>query len=176
MVDLNLEEINNRDDTFPLWNDPLRELKQIDEQLAFLVLLTLEGIKPLSRWEKTLTTEQMELLKRYGLHVTQIRRTVLTGREVIETVFSKTQGYIEVYKARWDGSPIDKSPETVRFEGFLFGYPPCCVEAYIQNTYAPNTTNPEQQKHLFHWTCKNCKITPLMLPMYQRIYTFIENG
>lgn len=162
-------------ENFPVANGLLRQLKQIDRQLACLVLLTADGTKPLSRWEKALSIEQVELLKQCGLEAAHVRRTVLTGSEVVETIFGAGEGYIEVYKARWEGQPIDKSAETIRFEGFLFGYPPCCVEAYIANPYAPNGFDPEAQKCLFHWACRGCKITPLLLPLYRRVCGLIAN-
>ena len=153
----------------------VRRLKDIDEQLAYLALLTYEGIKPLSRWEKPLNEEGLNLLKNTGLLVKQMHRTVKTGREVIETIFSRSPGYIRAYEARFDDTPIDKSAATRRFEGFLFGFPPCCVEEYIRHPYAKNSLKPEEQKVLFHWACMDCKITPLFLPEYKRLHKAVMN-
>jgi hypothetical protein len=159
-------------------------LKEIDFELVYLVLLTCEGIKPLSRWEKPLDDRGLELLQQLGLPPTetfgglltkQITRTVKTGAEVIETIFSRTPGYTQLYEQHFGNSPIDKSAQTQRFEGFLFGYPPCCVEQYIRQPYAPNNLPPEDQKILFHWVCKDCNITPALLPAYKTIYNRLNN-
>jgi len=152
----------------------LRALKEIDFELAYLAVLTREGLKPLSRWEKSLTDGDLELLKRTGLITKQVRRTVKTGREVVETIFSRTPGYIQLYEQAFGNTPIDKSPQTQRFEGFLFGYPPCCVSQYIRKPYAPNNLPEQEQKILFHWACRDCKVTPALLPAYKNAYDLLE--
>ncbi len=148
-------------------------LKQIDFDLAYLALLTGEGIKPLSRWEKPLDSHDLELLQQLGLLTKQIRRSVQTGKEIIETIFSRLPGYIQLYGDRFADTPIDKSPETQQLEGFLFGYPACCVDAYIRRPYAPNGLPEQDQKILFHWACKDCKITPLLLPAYKKLHDMV---
>lgn len=153
----------------------LRKLKEIDFQLAYLALLTREGLKPLSRWEKPVDHNSLQLLKQIGLTTSQIHRKVQNGNEIIETVFSQMKGFIDLYEKRFENTPIDKSPQTQRFEGFLFGFPPCCVDSFIQHSYTPNGLLPEQQKILFHWACKNCEVTLLLLPVYQDIYYILES-
>lgn len=155
-------------------NECLKALKQIDFELAYLALLTHEGIKPLSRWEKPLDEAGRDLLHEMNLLTRQIRRTVKTGKEVVETIFSRAPGYIELYEQRFANTPIDKSADTQRFEGFLFGYPACCVDAYIHRPYAPNGLPEQDQKILFHWACKDCKITPLLLPGYKKIHSRLK--
>ena len=152
----------------------LRALKEIDFELAYLAVLTREGLKPLSRWEKILAGSDLELLQRINLLTRQVRRTVKTGKEVIETIFSRTPAYIQLYKQTFGNTPIDKSARTQRFEGFLFGYPPCCVNHFIHKPYAPNNLTQQQQEILFHWTCRDCKITPLLLPAYKSIYDLLD--
>ena len=149
-------------------------LKEIDFELVYLALLTCEGLKPLSRWEKPLDDHGLELLQQMGLLTKQIRRTVKTGKEVVETIFGITSGYIHLYEKQFAGKPIDKSAATVRFEGFLFGFPPCCVDEYIRHPYIKNALPPEHQKILFHWACKDCKITAALLPGYRRIHDYVE--
>jgi len=153
----------------------VRELKDIDDELAYLALLTREGVKPLSRWEKPLDDCELGLLQRLGLLTKQIRRTVKTGRVVTETIFGVSPAYIKLYERRFGHTPIDKSAPTQRFEGFLFGFPPCCVDEYIRHPYTKNGLDREQQKILFHWACKDCKITPLLLPAYERAYKFLAS-
>jgi hypothetical protein len=153
----------------------VRALKEIDFELAYLALLTCEGLKPLSRWEKPLTDDGLELLRQMGLLTKQIRRTVKTGKEVIETLFSRLPAYIWLYEQRFGNRPIDKSARTRRFEGFLFGYPPCCVKEYIRKPYAPNNLGAEEQKILFHWACRDCKITPVLLDAYKSIYNSLNS-
>ena len=148
----------------------IRSLKAIDFELAYLAMLTYEGLKPLSRWEKPLDDQQLSLLEQLGLLTKQIRRTVKTGREVVETIFGRLPAYIELYERRFADTPIDKSAETQRFEGFLFGYPACCVDQYIRKPYAPNSMAAEDRKILFHWACKDCEITPVLLPAYRMLH------
>jgi hypothetical protein len=148
----------------------LQALKEIDFELAYLVLLTRQGLKPLSRWEKPFEDSLLKLLEKTGLLPARIRRTVKSGAEVAETIFSTSPGYIRLYQQHFADAPIDKSPATLRFEGYLFGFPACCVDQYISHPYAENDLQPDQQKILFHWACKGCKITPLLLPAYQAIY------
>lgn len=160
----------------PQVRESLQALKAIDFELAYLALLTLEGTKPLSRWEKPLGEEGQALLGRMGLLARSIRRTVKTGKQVIETVFSVSPAYAQIYEQRFANQPIDKSAETVRLEGFLFGYPPCCVEQYVREPYAPNDLPDESRQTLFHWPCPNCRITPLLLPAYEEAYRVVESG
>jgi hypothetical protein len=149
-------------------------LKEIDLELAYLALLTCEGLKPLSRWEKPLDDHGLGFLQQMGLLTKQIRRTVKTGREVVETIFSVSPGYIQLYEKRFADKPIDKSAPAQRFEGFLFGFPPCCVDEYIRHPYIKNALTPQQQKILFHWACRDCKITPAFLLAYRRIHEYVE--
>jgi len=153
----------------------LKTLKAIDFELAYLALLTCEGLKPLSRWEKPLDDQQLRLLQQLGLLTKQIPRTVKTGNQVIETIFSGLPAYIQLYEQRFANTPIDKSAETQRFEGFLFGYPACCTDQYIRKPYAPNNIPPEEQKMLFHWACKDCKITPALMPAYKRLHDSLNS-
>lgn len=153
----------------------IKALKEIDIELAYLALLTREGLKPLSRWEKPLDGNGLGLLRQMGLLTKQIQRTVKTGKIVVETIFSISAGYIQLYEKRFGGKPIDKSAQAQRFEGFLFGFPPCCVDEYIRHPYVKNNLNPEEQKILFHWACKDCKITPLLLPAYKSLYNLLNN-
>ena len=152
----------------------IAKLKDIDFELAYLALLTIRGIKPLSRWEKPLADKDLKMLQQIGLFTKRIKRTVKTGKIITETIFGKSVGYIEIYEKRFGGKPIDKSAQTTHFEGFLFGYPPCCVDQYIRKPYAKNDLAAEKQKILFHWACKNCKITPILLPIYENIYKSLK--
>ena len=153
----------------------LRALKQIDFELAYLALLTHEGLKPLSRWEKPLDENGLRLLRGIDLLTKQIRRTVKAGSEVIETIFSRTPAYMDLYEANFQDTPIDKSARTQRLEGFLFGYPPCCVDRYIRKPYAENNLTERDQEILFHWACQDCTITPVLLPTYRSIHDRLEH-
>lgn len=148
----------------------VRALKEIDFELAYLALLTGEGLKPLSRWEKPLERRALASLQQLGLEVRQVQRTVKTGKDVVETIFGRGTGYVQLYEQRFAGRPVNKSTETQRFEGFLFGYPPCCIEQYIAKPYAPNGLPKDDQEILFHWACKDCAITPGLLPAYRSLH------
>ena len=148
----------------------LAVLGQVDFELAYLALLTREGVKPVSRWEKPLAESAAEALEQMGLLTRQVARTVRTGKAFTETIFGRAPAYLEAYAQHFEGQPVDKSAETVRIEGFLFGYPPCCVAQYIKRSYAPNEFPTHKREILFHWTCKGCIITPLLVPLYERVY------
>ncbi len=152
----------------------VRRLKSIDFELAYLAVLTREGLKPLSRWEKALDQPGRDGLERLGLLTRQVHRTIRTGNAFTETIFSKTLGYINVYAEHFDGRPVDKSAETVRIEGFLFGYPPCCIAQYIKHPYAPNEFPTQKREILFHWSCEGCVITPLLIPPYERLHQLVR--
>lgn len=154
----------------------LAQIKEFDFQLAFLALLTGHGLKHLSRWEKPLDERILKLLQELDLLTRPIHRTVKTGKIITETIFSTTPGYIDIYESRFNGNPVDKSPSIQRLEGFLFGFPPCCVSQFIKHPYAANNLDQNDQKILFHWACKNCKITQLLLPAYKNIYNLLQNS
>jgi len=156
------------------FQEHLRSLKEIDFELAYLAMLTHEGIKPLSRWEKPLSDEGLNLLQQMGLLTKQVQRTVKTGKEVIETIFSRTPAYLRLYEQTFGNTPIDKSAQTQRLEGFCFGYPPCCVNQYIRKPYAPNNLSEQEQKILFHWACQDCKVTPALLPAYKSVHDLLD--
>jgi hypothetical protein len=153
----------------------IRALKEIDFELAYLALLSREGLKPLSRWEKPLGDDGLGLLRQTGLLAKQIRRTVKTGKEVVETIFSRSPAYIQLYEQRFGNKPIDKSVQTQRFEGLLFGYPPCCVNQYIRQPYAPNNLVDRDQEILFHWACRGCKVTPVLLRAYRSVHDLLND-
>jgi hypothetical protein len=149
-------------------------LKEIDFELAYLAILTREGLKPLSRWEQDLADNDLELLQQIGLLTRQVQRSVRPGKKVIDTIFSRAPIYIQLYEQAFGNTPVDKSPRTQLFEGFFFGYPSCCVNEYIRKPFSPNNLNEQQQKILFHWACRDCKVTPSLLPAYKSIHDAIE--
>jgi len=151
-----------------------RALKAVDFELVYLAFLTQEGVKPLSRWEKPLDSEQIAALEDMGLLTGRVERTVQSGKRIVEVVFSRSPGCIRTYEAAFAGTPIDKSAVTQRLEGYLFGYPPCCVEGYIRRPYTANGLPAEDQKILFHWACSGCRITPLLLPAYIRVHDTVS--
>ena len=164
----------------PQYNPPelhkiLSMLKNVDFELAYLAALTYEGLKPLSRWEKTLSINDLELLQQTGLLTSQVSRTVKADKEVVETIFSRASIYIQLYEQAFGNTSIDKSPRTQLLEGFLFGYPSCCVNQYIHKPYTPNNLTDQQQKILFHWACPDCKVTPLLLPAYKSIHDSLDH-
>ncbi|MCU0914961.1 MAG: hypothetical protein MUC88_10405 [Planctomycetes bacterium] len=153
----------------------VRSLKALDPELAYLALLTRRGLKPVSRWEKPLAESGLVLLGRMGLIACPIPRTVKTGRQVVETVFGISSAWVRLYERRFAGQPVDKSSATVRVEGFLFGYPPCCVEQYVRHPYAAGDLPEEDRRVLFHWPCRDCQPTSLLLPVYRQVWAVVES-
>ncbi|MCK4415136.1 MAG: hypothetical protein KAY32_16515 [Candidatus Eisenbacteria sp.] len=145
-------------------------LTGLDFQLAYLVLLTRSGLKPLSRWEGALTEAQCDLIRSGGLVLDTVDRRTRIGRKRIETVFARDQRRTGFYQKRFDGTRLRHTPDVVRLEGRLFGYPSCCIETFIRHPYTPNDIDPDDQRILFHWACPGCLTTPDLLREYRRLY------
>lgn len=141
-----------------------------ERELVYLALLTREGLKPLSRWERPLDPHGREGLETLGLRARAVGRRLASGRRLAEWVFSKESACRDAYGRRFHGQPLRQDPRTMRAEGRWFGYPGCCVEHYLAHGYARNDLDPADQRLLFHWACPRCAITPLLLPEYRRIY------
>lgn len=145
-------------------------LKPLGFDLAYLAMLTKAGLKPISRWEPEITELQFNILAEYGLRTRKIRRLALTKYKVCETIFSNSDECLDLYTKLFNDKPLNSTPATIRMEGFLFGYPSCCVESFVKNGYRDNGLNKEDQSILFHWACPACSATKLLLPGYRRIY------
>jgi hypothetical protein len=145
-------------------------LTLLEFDLAYLALLTQNGTKSLSRWEGVVPHGIEEVMDEMGMELAHVRRRLQNGKSTTEFIFSKSEAHLDLYLQRFDGSLIDKSIETQRLEGFLFGFPPCCVESFGHFGYRPNGLEPEDQKLLFHWACPHCRVTPLLLPSYRRVH------
>lgn len=143
---------------------PLRRLAAVDFELALLAVLVVEGWKPLARWEHALTAERHDDLAALGLRSRSIRRSTAAGTLVLETVLSRDTGTLDLYAEAFDETPLRISPAQARLEGWLLGFPPCCVMAYVEHGYAANGLEREAQAELFHWACPGCTITPRLLP------------
>lgn len=145
-----------------------------DFELCYLAELTLQRIKPLSRWEKPLDRRAVRWLKRRGFSVETVKRKTRMNRPVSETVFSLSSRYVDLYAKKFAGTPINHNPETRQLEGFLFGYPSCCVRQFIRHPYAPNTLRHADQSLLFHWACPHCRVTQELVPYYRSVHDRIE--
>ncbi|MGQ9852244.1 MAG: T9SS type A sorting domain-containing protein [Candidatus Oleimicrobiaceae bacterium] len=147
---------------------------KLELDFLYLVRLTEAGLKPLSRWVKPLPDEGWALLRRAGLEAVRVSRCLLNGGTTTELVFGRKGAPIELYWWCFAGTALDRSPATQRLEGFLFGYPPCCVEAFVHHGYQPNNLAEEDQRLLFHWACPDCAITPSLVPFYRKVYERCE--
>lgn len=149
----------------PSWPpEPLRRLAAEGFELALLTVLVMEGWKPLARWEHGLPAERCDDLAALGLRSRTIRRSTTAGTVVLETVISRDDGPIAVYAGCFDETPLRIDAAQARLEGWLLGFPPCCVMAYVEHGYAANGLAPATQAELFHWACPGCTITPRILP------------
>ena len=146
------------------------QLRKLDFELAYLSLLTQAGIKPLSRWEKSLASRRLQILKEIGLKTAIVQREVTSGLRIEEVIFSTFDNPIDTYLRHFENTPVNRSPHAQRIEGILFGYPSCCVDHFIKKGYAINSLSPEDQKILFHWACPGCEVTPHLLPRYREVY------
>ncbi len=152
-----------------------RTLTGLDPQLAYLVLLTRYGLKPLSRWEGRLDDRQHNLIGSAGLELEPITRRTRIGRKIRQTVFARNARAVRLYRDRFQDTPLRQTPDEIRKEGWFFGYPSCCVDAFIKRPYVPNRLAPEDQQILFHWACPDCVVTPGLLREYRRIHRECEH-
>lgn len=151
-------------------------LKDLEFELAYLALLTREGLKPLSRWEKDSSPAIESALKGLGLKTVKASRRVNLGKPLNELLFSVSEASLDLYMKRFDGTSIDHQPDAVRFQGRLFGYPSCCVESFITQGYTRNALRRRDQRILFHWACPHCTISPALLPDYRRVHAACSLG
>ncbi|MCK4358776.1 MAG: T9SS type A sorting domain-containing protein [Candidatus Cloacimonetes bacterium] len=145
-------------------------LKKLDFQLAYLAMLTKQQIKPLSRWEKGTNLKHFTTLKKFGLKVENVKRKLLNGKYTSETIFSTKSKYLDIYLRNFENKPIAIQKSDREKEGFLFGYPSCCVKNFVEDGYTKNPYIGKEQEILFHWVCPHCRITPSLIPYYQKIY------
>ncbi|NIW79034.1 MAG: hypothetical protein GWN16_06025, partial [Calditrichae bacterium] len=124
----------------------------------------------MSRWEKPLNEPLQRWLRQQGLKVDTIPRKTLIGKEISETIFSASHNYLDFYRRKFYNSLLDKSPHSQHLEGFLFGYPACCVEQFIRQPYVKNNFSGKDQQKLFHWACPDCRSTQELLSYYRPIY------
>lgn len=143
---------------------------RLNAELCYLAQLTASGLKPLSRWEGSASQTVYENLRRQNLQCRTVQRTTCSGKSVTELVFSRERRLLDVYARRFDGRSLDRTDDDRRIEGWLFGYPSCCVESYLRHGYRPNGLASSDQKTLFHWACPQCTVTPVLLPHYRRAY------
>jgi len=142
-------------------------------EFYYLVELTRERIKPLSRWEKPVNKKIRKWLRRQGFFVEIVPRKTLLKRTVFETVFSLSSRYVDYYYKKFVNASLRLRSEKNKMEGFLFGYPSCCVQQFIQHPYHPNHLRREDQSLLFHWACDGCRVTPDLVSDYRKIYNRI---
>ena len=145
----------------------MKALKKLGFDIGYLALLTKEQVKPLSRWESTFSRRQVKALQQLGLKTDTITRKLANGGAITELIFSKSSRYLDFYTRRFHQTPLKKDQQTVMTEGFLFGYPNCCVKNFAQNGYAENEFVGRGQEILFHWACPGCRVTPSLLPYYR---------
>ena len=149
-------------------------LAGLDAELRYLMLLSERGLKPLSRWEGPFGRREEAAVDALGLGSRTIRRRLRGGDPIRELVFGRSPGYLELYARRLEGTRLGHTAERQRLEGFLFGYPSCCVESFIRYGYRENDLAAEDQELLFHWACRGCRITPALLGEYRRIWSESE--
>ena len=141
-----------------------QKIPKMEFELFYLTELTRKEIKPLSRWEKPLTPRQKKWLNKTGLKSETILRKTLDGNSIPETIFSKSNRYLDYYQRKFDGMYLKKSKDSMKEEGFLFGYPSCCVTQFVNKPYVKNGFSRESQRFLFHWACPGCRSPPMTMP------------
>lgn len=153
----------------------LRRLLDESFELAYAAALTTAGLKPVSRREIKISDASVAALLQLGFETRIIHRRVETGKRISELVFGLNRLFLDAYSERFEGTRIEKSADSQRFEGLVFGYPACCVEKFIERPYSKNALTDEDQAMLFHWACAGCGITPILLPFYKDISETLRN-
>jgi len=148
----------------------MKPLKRLGFDIAYLAVLTRERVKPLSRWEGRFSRRQVRALRHLGLRTDTVERPLLNGGTTNELIFSSSSRYLDLYRRKYHRRPIAKDRQTVTTEGFLFGYPACCVHNFAENGYARNEFQGRGQEILFHWACPGCRATPELLPHYRDVH------
>jgi hypothetical protein len=157
------------------WEAKMKDsLTKLDFQLAYLAMLTKEQIKPLSRWEKKTSPKEVKILRKHGLKVENVRRKLLNGKHTSETIFSTKSRYIDIYLKNFNNQSIATHQSDREKEGFIFGYPSCCVKNFVENGYTKNPYIGKGQEILFHWVCPDCRVTPSLIPYYQKVHNKCE--
>jgi hypothetical protein len=136
-----------------------RNLSRLDFQLAYLVMLTSRELKPLSRWEGCLDKEADDIIRSSGLVLDTVTRRTRICRKCVETIFARDNRRTDLYQRRFTGTAFKHTPDRVRLEGQLFGYPSCCVETFVRDPYVHNGLCPQDPEVLFHWACRDCVTT-----------------
>ncbi|MCK4597211.1 hypothetical protein KAU04_04195, partial [bacterium] len=146
----------------------MRALKKLGFDIGYLAMLTKRDVKPLSRWESEFSRGQLKALHHLGLVTNTVERKLLNGDTITELIFSKSSRYLDLYSRKFHNTPLRKDRRSVIAEGFLFGYPGCCVRNFADNGYTDNTLVSQDQEILFHWACPDCRVTPSLLPYYRK--------
>jgi hypothetical protein len=148
-------------------DDPLSPAR-LAADAVYLAILTLRGLKPLSRLEYAVDAACLDWLAEVRLLVVAVMRPTRNGVPVRHLVMSRDAGTLRRYCDEFDGQPLcGETPAVVRREAHYFGYPACCAEAYIRAPHAPNGLVPDDQALLFHRACPGCRVTPTLIPGYR---------
>ena len=146
-----------------------------DFEFYYLVELTRQKIKPLSRYEKPLSRKTLHWLKKQGFYTESVRRRLLSRRVISETIFSRSGRYVDLYRRKFDLVPLSNDAVQKKLEGFFFGYPSCCVDQFVRKPYNRNSLSKSEQALLFHWACQDCRITPALLSGYQTVFRDVND-
>jgi hypothetical protein len=130
----------------------------------YIALVAFGGWKPLARWERGLPAARHDDLAALGLVSRSIQRRTAAGTVVHETVLARGSGPLALYAEAFDDTSLRIDAAQGRLEGWLLGFPSCCVAAYVEHGYLANALAPAEQAELFHWACPGCTITPRLLP------------
>jgi hypothetical protein len=141
-----------------------------DHELLYLALLAVDGVKPLSRYERPIALAQAEALRELGLLVAEVQRSTAWGRSVRHTAFSREFARLGAYLGEFDHAPLRFDAQGALDEGLHLGYPACCVEHFARYGYQPNGLDAADQALLFHWACPQCAATAELLPRYRAVW------
>lgn len=136
-------------------------------EAVYLGILTLRGLKPLSRLEYAVDDTYLGWLAELPLHTAVVTRVARDSARVHHLVMSRDAGILSRYCDEFDGQSLrGETPAVIRREAYYFGYPACCAEAYIHAPHAPNNLPADHQALLFHHACSGCRVTPRLIPGY----------
>jgi len=148
--------------------DELVNPRRLRLDALYLAVLTARGLKPLSRVEYEVADDIRQVWRKLDLHIASCTQFAANGMPVHHWLLASDSHIAKAYRGLFDGSSLDHhTPDLGRAEARYYGYPVCCIEAYIANPHMPSGLSPGEQALLFHRACVGCVASPRLVPAYR---------
>jgi hypothetical protein len=140
---------------------PIGKLKRLDKRIALLAVLTVQGIKPVSKIDGFEGPDEAVagLLREMGLEVEVEKSGCKT-----DILFGKKKAMGKYHKAE-----SLKGKEKICEVGKVFGYPDCCSRFFAEFMMGEADGKPGKKQPLEHFICPGCKESPRLLKKYKKV-------